>query len=44
MKNRKRGASLLYVLIVLSMVTIFAIEFVYFVNERNKIINIKSKS
>ena len=44
MKNRKRGASLLYVLIVLSMVTIFAIEFVYFVNERNKIINMISES
>ena len=44
MKNKKRGASLVYVLIILSVILTFSIGFIYFVHERGKITVLREKS
>ena len=43
-KNKNKGVSLLYVLIILSIITIFSINFIYFVKERNDIMNMRGKN
>ena len=42
-QKKNRGASLIYVLIVLSIITIFSVNFIYFVNQRKDIVFIKNK-
>ena len=44
MKNKKKGASLVYVLIILSVILIFSTGFIYFVHERGKITVLREKS
>ena len=44
MKNKKRGASLVYVLIILSVILTFSTGFIYFVHERGKITVLREKS
>ena len=44
MKNKKRGASLVYVLIILSVILTFSTGFIYFVHERGKITVLRGKS
>ena len=43
MKNKKRGASLVYVLIILSVILTFSTGFIYFVHERGKITVLREK-
>ena len=44
MENKKRGASLVYVLIILSIILTFSTGFIYFVHERGKITVLRGKS
>ena len=44
MKNKKRGASLVYVLIILSVILTFSTGFIYFVHERGKITVLREKN
>ena len=44
MENKKRGASLVYVLIILSVILTFSTGFIYFVHERGKITVLREKS
>ena len=44
MENKKRGASLVYVLIILSIILTFSTGFIYFVHERGKIKVLRGKS
>ena len=44
MENKKRGASLAYVLIILSVILTFSTGFIYFVHERGKITVLREKS
>ena len=44
MKNKKKGASLVYVLIILSVILTFSTGFIYFVHERGKITVLREKS
>ena len=44
MENKKRGASLVYVLIILSVILTFSTGFIYFVHERGKITVLRGKS
>lgn len=44
MKNKKRGTSLVYVLIILSVILTFSTGFIYFVHERGKITVLREKN
>ena len=44
MENKKRGTSLVYVLIILSVILTFSTGFIYFVHERGKITVLRGKS
>ena len=44
MKNKKKGASLVYVLIILSVILTFSTGFIYFVHERGKITVLREKN
>lgn len=39
--KRKRGASLMYVLIVMTIITICTINFLYFIQERKEILKLR---
>lgn len=42
-ENMKKGVSLIYVLIVLSMLSVFSLAFIYFVKEKADIVSLKSR-
>lgn len=42
-KYKNKGASLVYVLIILSIISVFSINYLYFVQERLKIVYLKNK-
>ncbi|RRD39349.1 hypothetical protein EII29_07080 [Leptotrichia sp. OH3620_COT-345] len=43
-ENKKRGVSLVYVLIVLSMISVFSVSFIFSVKEKSDIISLKNRS
>ena len=43
-ENKKKGVSLIYVLVVLSMISVFSVSFIHFVREKTEIISLKSGS
>ena len=43
-ENKKKGVSLIYVLIVLSMISVFSVSFIHFVREKTEIVSLKSGS
>lgn len=44
MCSRKRGASLMYVLIIMSIMTVCAVNFVYFVKQRQELVKMREDS
>ena len=43
-ENKKKGVSLIYVLVVLSMISVFSVSFIHFVREKTEIVSLKSGS